>query len=206
MPVGYPSNNPAVQRAVFALRHFRSLHRWLYARTPQLQRVVYYYTADGQLLQQGRPHTTVPVGFLIVLDDTPPYCAHDTDYVVVGAEWPPLKKRLDELRVPHPHEIRRSHHYFARVFRWREWRGLRMPWAARPDLAVVAQVWGLASEERLVQAATAVCFNYCKRKPPKRRKQLNLLCGWSPPCIADKQMWVGRSWLKRMLQAARIIK
>jgi hypothetical protein len=193
-----------VQRAVFALRHFRSLQRWLYARVPQLQRVACYYTADGQLLRQSHPYTHIPVGVLIVPDDTPPYCAHDTDYVVVGAKWPPLKKRLDELRVPDLHEVRRIQHFFARVFRWRERRGLRMPWTARPDLAVVAQVWGLA-EERLVEAATAVCFSYCQRKPPKQRKQLHLLCGWAPPCISDKHIWVGRSWLKRMLRAARMI-
>jgi hypothetical protein len=198
------SNHPAVQRAVFALRHLRSLQRWLCAHAPPLQRVMYYYTPDGWLVQQGRPHVLIPTGILIIPDVTPPYCARDTSYIVVGAEWPPLKKRLDELRVPPLQEVWRIQHYFARVFRWRERRGLRVPRAAHPELAVVAQVWG-CSEERLVEAAAEVCYRYWRRKPPKRRRQIHLLCGWSPPCIGDRHIWVGRSWLKRALRAARLI-
>jgi hypothetical protein len=46
------SNHPAVQRAVFALRHIRSLQRWLCTHAPPL----------GQLVQQGRPHVLIPSG------------------------------------------------------------------------------------------------------------------------------------------------
>jgi len=198
------NNYPAVQRAVFALQHIRSLQRWLYACTPPLRRVTYYYTPDGGLMQPGYPRTHTPTGILVIPGATAPYCARDTSYIVVGAEWPPLKERLEDLHAPYTQEILRIQRYFTRVFSWCERRGLRTPLSARPDLAVVAQVWGWA-EERLVEAAVEACLHYWRRKPTKRQRQLHLLCGGSPPCIGDRHIWVGRRWLKRALHASNVI-
>jgi len=198
------NNYPAVQRAVFALRHHRSLQRWLYDSAPPLRRTAYYYTSDGTLTHSGYARMLIPNGIVFIPDTTPPYCSRDTSYIMVGAEWPPLKRRLDDLHVPYTHEILRIQRYFSRVFLWRERRGLRMPLSARPDLAVVAQVWGW-TEERLVEAAIAACLRYWRRKPTQRQRQLHILCGGSPPCIADKHIWVGRRWLKLALRATHMV-
>jgi hypothetical protein len=198
------NNHPAVQRAVFALRHNRSLQRWLYDSAPPLRRVAYYYTPEGQLTHSGYARMLIPNGIVFIPDTTPPYCSRDTSYIVVGAEWPPLKKRLDDSHTPYTRDILRIQHYFSRVFMWRERRGLRRPLSARPDLAVVAEVWG-CTETQLVEDAVEVCLRYWRRRSTKRQRQLHLLCGWSPPCVMDQHIWVGRRWLKRALRAAHMI-